>query len=237
MRLDKYLSNSLAVSRAQINVFIKKNEVCVNGVRVNKKDFKINEDKDIISVNGEKIEYKEFVYYMLNKPGGYVSAVKDNFDKTVVELIDTRYDIFPIGRLDKDTEGLLLLTNNGSLAHHLTNPNHHVSKKYFVEIDFEMSDSEMEEFQNGIEIKDGDNELFITKKCLIEKISPVTYNVTIEEGKFHQVKRMFGYFNKNVTYLKRLSMGIIELDKNLKLGEYRELSNDEIIKLKENSGF
>ena len=174
---------------------------------------------------------------MLNKPSGYVSAVKDNIDKTVVEIIDTRYDIFPIGRLDKDTEGLLLLTNNGSLAHHLTNPNHHVVKKYLVKVDGIMSNEEMNEFENGIEIKDGDNNLFTTKKCHIEKIEDYTYHVSIEEGKFHQVKRMFAYFNKNVLYLKRLSMGSIVLDDNLKIGEYRELSEEEIIILKENSGF
>lgn len=237
MRLDKYLSNSLSVPRAQISVFLKKNEVCVNGKRVTKKDFKINEDKDVITLNNERIEYKEFVYYMLNKPSGYVSAVKDNIDKTVVEIIDTRYDIFPIGRLDKDTEGLLLLTNNGSLAHHLTNPNHHVVKKYLVKVDGIMSNEEMNEFENGIEIKDGDNNLFMTKKCHIEKIEDYIYHVSIEEGKFHQVKRMFAYFDKNVLYLKRLSMGSIVLDDNLKIGEYRELSEEEIIILKENSGF
>lgn len=237
MRLDKYISNSLLVPRSQINVFLKKNEVCVNGKRVNKKDFKIDEDKDIITVNNKKIEYKEFVYYMLNKPAGYVSAVKDNLDKTVVEIIDTHYDIFPIGRLDKDTEGLLILTNNGSLAHHLTNPNNHVPKKYYVEVDGEMSELELNELMNGIEIKDGDNNLFITKKCLIEKIEKFIYHVTIEEGKFHQVKRMFAYFNKNVTYLKRLSMGDIILDDTLKIGEYRELTSEEIIILKEKSGF
>lgn len=237
MRLDKYISNSLLVPRSQINIFLKKNEVCVNGKKVNKKDFKIDEDKDIITVNNEKIEYKEFVYYMLNKPAGYVSAVKDNLDKTVVEIIDTHYDIFPIGRLDKDTEGLLILTNNGSLAHHLTNPNHHVPKKYEAIIDGEMNEIELNEFMNGIEIKDGDNNLFITKKCLIEKIDKYIYHVIIEEGKFHQVKRMFAYFNKNVTYLKRLSMGDIVLDENLEIGEYRELSNEEVIILKEKSGF
>ena len=237
MRLDKFISNSLNVTRAQISNFLKKNEVCVNGKKVIKKDYKINEDKDIISVNGENIEYKEFVYYMLNKPSGYVSAVKDNIDKTVVQLIDTNYDIFPIGRLDKDTEGLLILTNNGSLAHHLTNPNHHVVKKYFVRVDKEMKDNELEEFKSGIEIKDGDNNLFITKKCNIEKLSEYEYNVYIEEGKFHQVKRMFAFFDINVTYLKRMSMGSISLDESLELGQYRELTNEEVISLKENSNF
>lgn len=237
MRLDKFLSNSLNISRSLINAFIKKNEIFVNGNRVTKKDFKIDEDKDIVIVNGNIIEYKEFVYYMLNKPKGYVSAVKDNVDKTVVELIDTNYEVFPIGRLDKDTEGLLILTNNGSLCHHLTNPNHHVLKKYLVISDLEMSDDELLEFKKGIYIKDKDGEEFLTKECNIEKIDSLKYHVYIEEGKFHQVKRMFGYFNKKVMYLKRLQMGSIILDENLKVGEYRELSREEVILLKENSNF
>lgn len=237
MRIDKFLSNSINVSRSEISIFLKKNEILVNDKRVLKKDYKIDEDKDIIKVNGEIIEYKEFVYYMLNKPKDYVSAVKDNLDKTVVDLINTKYEIFPIGRLDKDTEGLLILTNNGSLSHHLTNPNHHVIKKYLVLSDSDLSASELKEFKNGIYINDKDGIKFETKKCNIEKIDKLMYHVYIEEGKFHQVKRMFAYFGKKVLYLKRLQMGSIVLDENLKTGEYRELTREEIILLKENSNF
>ena len=154
MRLDKYISNSLLVPRSQINVFLKKNEVCVNGKRVNKKDFKIDEDKDIITVNNEKIEYKEFVYYMLNKPAGYVSAVKDNLDKTVVEIIDTHYDIFPIGRLDKDTEGLLILTNDGDLTYKLTHPKHEVDKTYMAIVKGIPTKEELKNFEEGLYIED-----------------------------------------------------------------------------------
>ncbi len=233
MRLDKFVCLNVNVTRSLASNYIKKNEILVNGKRVTKKDYKIDEKKDVISINGKVIEYKEYVYYMLNKPRGYVSAVKDNIDKTVIQLIDTNYDIFPVGRLDKDTEGLLILTNDGMLSHNLTSPINNVYKKYYVECDKDLSIEDMEAFKNGIEITDADGNLFVTKEAKIEKVDILKYNVWICEGKYHQVKKMFLYFNSEVTYLKRLAFGNLNLDANLKIGEYRELSEDELLILKE----
>lgn len=232
MRLDRFLSNSLKLTRAEIPSILKQGRVLVNGERIKKKDFKIDENKDDIVFDGKKVEYREFIYFMMNKPQNVVCARVDNLDKTVVEMIDTDYKISPIGRLDKDTTGLLLLTNNGSLIHALTNPINHVDKTYYCKVDNDLTDEEMFLFENGIEIKDGDGEFYFTKKATIKRIKYLEYQVTINEGKFHQVKRMFKYFNSEVLELKRLSIGPIALDENLKLGEYRELNDKEINILK-----
>ena len=232
MRLDKFLSHSLRMSRNDVLTIIKEKRVAVNDTIIRKKDYKIDEINDAIKVDSKLIKYKPFVYYMLNKPKGYVSARIDNIDKTVVELIDTDYKISPIGRLDKDTTGLLLLTNDGSLIHDLISPVNNVKKKYVVECDKELEENEMFLFENGIEILDGDGVLFRTKPASIKKIDSYKYEVEIEEGKFHQVKRMFKYFNSNVLELNRICFASIKLDSNLKIGEYRELTEYEITKLK-----
>lgn len=232
MRLDKYICCALNITRSEASVFLKKNEVIVNNKRIVKKDFKISEENDEILINGIKSTYRRFVYYMLNKPQNVVSATVDNFDKTVVELIDTQYEIFPIGRLDKDSVGLLILTNDGATAHYLTNPNHHIEKEYEVIVDTELNDKELCEFQEGVLILDGNNNEYLTKKARIKYLNANTYRVIINEGKFHQIKRMFQYFGKKVLSLKRIRMGKINLDPLLKSGESRLLSDDEINILK-----
>ena len=170
---------------------------------------------------------------MLNKPKGYLSATKDLKDKTVIDLIDIKREIFPVGRLDKDTEGLMLLTNNGKYAHYLTSPNHHVIKKYYVEVEKDIQEEEIKLFCNGLEIRDGKDELYITKEAKLELITNKTCYVYISEGKFHQIKRMFEKINNKVLYLKRVKFGEIELDPTLQLGEYRELTEEEIILFKQ----
>jgi len=233
MRLDNFLNKSLNISRSEASKIIKEKKVIVNDKIITKKDTYIDEQKDVIKYNGEIITYKEFIYIMLNKPKGYLSATRDTKDKTVIDLIDIKREIFPVGRLDKDTEGLMLLTNNGKYAHYLTSPNHHVEKKYYVEVEKNIKEEDISLFCNGLEIKDGKDELYITKEAKLEKLSNNTCYVYIIEGKFHQIKRMFEKLNNKVTYLKRIKFGDIELDESLQLGEYRELTEDEIILFKQ----
>ena len=233
MRLDNFLTKALSVSRSEAVKIIKNKQITVNEKITIKKDTYIDEQKDVVKYNNEIIEYKEFIYIMLNKPKGYLSATKDLKDKTVIDLIDIKREIFPVGRLDKDTEGLMLLTNNGKYAHYLTSPNHHVIKKYYVEVEKEILDDEINLFCNGLEIRDGKDELYITKNAKLELITNKTCYVYISEGKFHQIKRMFEKINNKVLYLKRVKFGDIELDPSLQLGEYRELTEEEIILFKQ----
>lgn len=228
MRLDNYLNKALSISRSEASKIIKQKQIKVNEQIVTKKDLYIDEQKDVIKYKEEILSYKEFIYIMLNKPKGYICATKDTKDKTVIELININREIFPVGRLDKDTEGLLLLTNNGKNAHILTSPNHHVEKKYYVETLNDISDEDIERFCNGLEIRDGKDELYITKQAKLEKITNKSCNVIITEGKFHQIKRMFEKLNNKVLYLKRIQFGDIKLDPKLNLGQYRELTAEEI---------
>lgn len=233
MRLDNFLTKALSVSRSEAVKIIKNKQISVNEKIVIKKDTYIDEQKDIVKYNNQIIEYKEFIYIMLNKPKGYLSATKDLKDKTVIDLIDIKREIFPVGRLDKDTEGLMLLTNNGKYAHYLTSPNHHVIKKYYVEVEKDIQEEEIKLFCSGLEIRDGKDELYITKEAKLELITNKTCYVYISEGKFHQIKRMFEKINNKVLYLKRVKFGEIELDPTLQLGEYRELTEEEIILFKQ----
>ena len=228
MRLDNFLNKALSVSRSEASKIIKDKKIIVNDKIVTKKDTYIDEQKDIIKYNGEIITYKEFIYIMLNKPKGYLSATKDGKEKTVIDLIDIKRDIFPVGRLDKDTEGLLLLTNNGKYAHYLTSPNHHVEKKYYVELEKDIKPEDIILFCEGLEIRDGKDELYMTKPAKLDLITNNTCYVYITEGKFHQIKRMFEKLDNKVTYLKRVKFGEIELDETLELGQYRELTEEEI---------
>ena len=233
MRLDNFLTKSLNITRSEASKMIKNKQILLNDALVTKKDTYINEDKDVVKYNNEVITYKEFIYIMLNKPKGYVSATTDKKDKTVVDLINIKREIFPVGRLDKDTEGLMLLTNNGKYAHYLTSPNHHVIKKYYVEVEQEITKEDIDKFCNGLEIRDGKDELYITKEAKLELLTNNSCYVYISEGKFHQIKRMFEKLNNKVTYLKRVKFGDIELDPSLQLGEYRELTEQEIILFKQ----
>lgn len=236
MRLDNFLSKALNVTRSEACQIIKNKRVVVNNNVIIKKDFHLNEIDDVIIVDGKKLEYKEFVYLMLNKPGNVVCAVRDNNDKTVIDLINNTMlhhdELFPIGRLDKDTEGLLLLSNDGKLAHKITSPKNEVYKKYFVRLQNALMDQDAFLFCNGLEIRDGNNEVFITKQAKMEVINDKECYVYICEGKFHQIKRMFEKLNNKVIYLRRESYGDLMLDETLGLGEYRMLTYDEIVYLK-----
>lgn len=228
MRLDNYLNKALSISRSEASKIIKQKQIKVNDIIVTKKDMYIDEQKDIIKYNEEILSYKEFIYLMLNKPKNYICATKDNKDKTVIDLINMSRNIFPVGRLDKDTEGLLLLTNNGKYAHLLTSPTHHVEKKYYVELEKEISEEQIKLFCNGLEIRDGKDQLFVTKPAKLEMISDKSCYATITEGKFHQIKRMFNKIDNSVVYLKRVEFANIVLDPTLEVGSYRELTEEEI---------
>lgn len=236
MRLDKLLSHSGFGTRKEVKDLIKKGYVTVNGEVVKKDKNHVDPNIDEVQVDGETIYYEEKVYYMLNKPAGYVSATEDNVYPTVVELIDDYYrqDIFPVGRLDVDTEGLLLLTNDGILAHQLLSPKKHCPKIYYAKIKGVVNERDVQAFLDGITIDD--------YKCQSAQLHILSttdttseIEVTIYEGKFHQVKKMFIACGKEVTYLKRIQMKDLKLDKNLKLGEYRRLTIEELDRLKDES--
>ena len=235
VRLDKYLADMNVGTRSEVKTLIKKKRVKVNGAIVNKENIKIDMENDEVMLNDSIIKYVEYEYYMLNKPAGVVSATEDSKDRTVVDLIKgNTKELFPVGRLDKDTEGLLILTNDGQLAHNLLSPKKHVDKKYYARIKGVVDIEHVEQFSKGLNI----NDEYITKPALLEIISvDKEHNqseiyVTITEGKYHQVKRMFKAVGMEVVYLKRVSMGRIILDERLELGEYRLLSDEEVRLLK-----
>ena len=229
MRLDKYLTECTDLSRKQAKKAIADKRVHVNGELVLLPDRKVGEE-DKIEFDHQVLGYSEYEYYMLNKPKGVVSATKDNRDATVVELLGdiSKKDLFPIGRLDKDTEGLLILTNDGALAHRLLSPKYHVDKMYYVEVDKSLTKEDVLAFENGMDI--GEKKMTLPAK--LEILTESSANVTIREGKFHQIKRMFLHQKKTVTYLKRISMGQVILDDNLQVGEFRPLTDYEIEALK-----
>lgn len=236
MRLDKLLSNLGYGTRSEIKKMCKQGMVKVNGQEIKKPDHHIDPNQDQVCLNGQTIRYREFIYLMMNKPAGYVSATFDRYDQTVIDLIDNEYlafEPFPVGRLDKDTEGLLVITNDGQLSHRVLSPKKHVPKKYYAEINQEVLARDIKAFGQGIYIGDD----YTTKPAKLELIKTfeaedgAMYSkvyVTISEGKFHQVKRMFEAVGKNVLYLKRVQMGGLKLDESLELGEYRELTEEEI---------
>ena len=229
MRLDKLLAHYGIGTRKEVKTYIRKGYVQVNGQIIKKDDFKVDYEKDQILFDGQPINYKPYVYLMLNKPSGYVSATKDNVHPTVVDLIKGyhQYDLFPVGRLDLDTEGLLLLTNDGDFAHKLLAPSRHHSKLYYAKVDGIMNQEDVLEFEKGMMI---DHYQCQSSHLTILNTNENTCEVLIEifEGKFHQVKKMVEKVGKKVTYLKRIQMRNLKLDENLKLGESRELSEEEL---------
>ena len=238
MRLDKFLANSGIGTRKEVKELLKKRLIKVNDEIVKDGKIHVNENEDTVKYKDEIISYKKFVYIMLNKPNGVISATEDKVHKTVIDLLGDEYrtfEVFPVGRLDIDTEGLLLLTNDGVLSHNLLSPNKHVDKKYYVELEKLLTKMDIDKLEKGVELKD-----FTTKDSKVEIIEygeesdKIRVYITISEGKFHQVKRMFKAVGNEVKYLKRVKMGTLSLDENLKLGEYRELTEDELTKLKEN---
>ena len=234
MRLDKYLADMGVGTRSEVKVFIKKRRVQVGNEVVNDPNRKVTVGVDSVRVDGREVSYVHYEYYMLNKPAGVLSATEDKHAKTVIDLIETskRKDLFPVGRLDKDTVGLLLLTNDGELNHRLISPKWHVDKVYYAKIDKAVDEKDVEAFKNGITLDDG----YKCKEGKLEIISSSDEGsevmVTIQEGKYHQVKRMFEALGKTVVYLKRTEFGGLPLDQDLEEGEYRELTEDELALLK-----
>lgn len=229
MRIDKYIANCGYASRRDVKKLIKQGAVTVNGEACKKAEAQVDEDS-VVCVNGEQLVYREFVYLMLNKPQDYVSAVFDKKYPVVTDLVDEKYahfEVFPVGRLDIDTEGFLILTNDGQFAHEMTSPKKNVYKRYFARVDKPMEESDIEEFAKGMEFKD-----FTAKSARLEITdNPCEVYIEIAEGKFHQVKRMCERVGKTVTYLKRVAIGGVMLDESLPLGGVRELTQQELDKL------
>ena len=230
MRLDKYLCETGFGTRSQVKDLLKKGQVMVNGEVVKKPELKINETTDQILWQGKKASYQKNIYLMLHKPAGVVSATEDNREKTVLDLVrpeDRKNGLFPVGRLDKDTEGLLLLTDDGELAHRLLSPKKHVDKTYYAKIDGQVTEEHVKQFREGLDI--GDEKKTLPAVLTILLSGPVSeIEVTIHEGRFHQIKRMFEAVGCKVTYLKRLSMGSLVLDETLPPEEYRPLTEAEL---------
>ncbi|NLZ35105.1 MAG: rRNA pseudouridine synthase [Clostridiales bacterium] len=234
-RLDKILSNLGYGTRKEIKQVVRKGFVEVNGEIVKDSGMQVNPEEDKISINGEEIYYRKYIYLMMNKPAGIVSATFDNKDETVIDLLEIDHQVFnpfPVGRLDKDTVGLLFLTNDGELNHRLISPKWKVDKVYYAKINARVTDKDVKRFKEGITLDDG----YVCKEAILEILSTSDeeseVKITIQEGKFHQVKRMFEAVNKKVTYLKRIEFGTIKLDEDLEEGEYRELTEEEIAILK-----
>lgn len=236
VRLDKFLADAGAGTRSEVKKLIQKGQVQINGEVAKKPEFKVDTDSDQVTLNGELIgSLPEFEYYLLHKPAGCVSATEDNYDKTVMEYVPSaRKGLFPVGRLDKDTEGLLLITNDGMLAHELLSPKKHVDKTYFARVEGIMDENDVEAMKVGVDI--GEEKPTLPAELVIKHVDTESEMseilLTIHEGKFHQVKRMVEAVGKKVVYLKRLSMGTLKLPENLASGECRALTGEEIEMLK-----
>ena len=245
IRLDKYLADMGLGTRTEVKRDIKKGRISVNGEIVKSPEYKIDIQTDVVLADGKEIAYEELVYYMLNKPQGVVSATEDRRDKTVLDLISEkkRKDLFPVGRLDKDTEGFLLITDDGPLAHELLSPKKHVDKTYYAKVSGKVTEEDARALAEGVDIGEKD----LTRPARLEILSTwesdtgseengkrweSEIRLTIHEGKFHQVKRMMEALGKKVTYLKRLSMGPLALPADLPTGKYRLLTEKELELLK-----
>ncbi len=230
MRLDKYLVSMQIGSRSEVKDFCKKGFININGVVCKQSDTKIDENKDVIAYKGQSLVYEQYRYYMLHKPAGVVTATKDHHDKTVLDLligVNTK-DLSPAGRLDKDTEGLLLLTNDGELIHNLLSPKKHVDKTYFVKTKETITSEDLKALEEGVDI----GEAAFTLPAKAQLINDKELLLTIHEGKFHQVKRMLQAVDNEVLYLKRITFGSLKLDEKLAAGEFRTLTEEEIKELK-----
>lgn len=224
------LSNIGHGSRKEVKKLLKDGAVQVNDKVVKDPGYHVDTEKDLVTVHGEEAQYREFIYLMMNKPPGVISATEDDRDETVIDLLeldDSIFEPFPVGRLDKDTEGLLLITNDGQLAHRLLSPKKHVPKTYFAVIEGEVTEEDILAFKEGVVLDDG-YETKPAKLNILKSGIRSDIELTITEGKFHQVKRMFQSVGKRVVYLQRLTMGPLSLDESLELGEYRELTEEEL---------
>lgn len=228
LRLDKYLADMGVGTRSQVKQMVRKGQVYINGEPVKKPEQKVDLEHDAVEVQGKRLNYVKYRYILLHKPAGYVSATEDAREETVLSLLpkELQKDLFPVGRLDKDTEGLLLLTNDGNLAHRLLSPKKHVDKTYYARIRGIVTEEDGKAFAEGVDI--GDEKLTQPGKLeIIHSAEESEILLTIHEGRFHQVKRMFEAREKKVVYLKRMSMGPLKLEEGLRLGEYRELTQEE----------
>ncbi|MFA7572611.1 MAG: pseudouridine synthase [Lutispora sp.] len=233
-RLDKILANMGFGSRKEVKKLIKSGAVQIDGNITTDAESKVDPEKQAIKVNGTLINYRKYVYLIMNKPQGVITATEDSRSSTVLDLIDEEYlcfDISPVGRLDKNTEGLLILTNDGEMNHSLTSPKKGVDKVYYAEVSGRVNSKDIKLFKRGITLKDGYKALPADLE-IIEESDISKIKVTVREGKYHQVRRMFEAVSKKVIFLKRLSMGSLELDEDLEPGEYRELTEREIEELK-----
>ncbi|WP_252250364.1 pseudouridine synthase [Clostridium sp. ZBS13] len=236
-RLDKIISNLGYGSRKEAKVLARKGLIEVDGKIIKDSSVTIDPEKSIVKINGEEIFYRKYIYLMMNKPTGVISATHDSKDETVIDLLELDHQIFnpfPVGRLDKDTVGLLLLTNDGEFNHRMISPKWHVDKVYYAKIDKEVNEKDQQAFEKGVVLDDG-------YKCLEAKLEIISASpegsevrITIQEGKYHQVKRMFEARDKKVVYLKREEFGGLILDEDLEEGEYRELSDEELAILNKN---
>ena len=225
MRLDKFLSEMGAGTRSELKKAVRAGRVTVNGVKVRDASMHVEKD-DEVCMDGERIAYEQFTYYLMNKPSGVISATEDARDRTVLDLLgeQRRKGLFPVGRLDRDTEGLLLITNDGELAHRLLSPKNHVDKVYFARLDAPAGEMERRLFAEGLRV----DETLTAMPAQLDILGPGNeVKVTIREGKFHQIKRMFEAVGREVIYLKRISMGPLVLDESLPPGAYRRLTEEE----------
>ena len=226
MRLDKFFSQTGTLTRSQAQKQLKLGKVTVNGETIKKADYKVDPDKDEIRYNDDKIVYRRFIYIMMNKPRGVVSATEDRDQKTVLDLLPEdllKFDLFPCGRLDKDTTGLVVLTNDGISAHNALSPKKHVEKKYSFETADTYSDADVTAIESGITLKDG----YSTKPCKIERISETEGYIYLTEGKYHEIKRLFGARSYKITKLERIGFGKLEIG-DLPEGDWRYLTEEEI---------
>lgn len=229
-RIDKALSNQLGYSRKEIKELIRKKHIIINEQVITKPDIKINPETDTIKIFNKELTIRKNVYLILNKPKGYISATEDRTAKTVLDLVPQEYshrNIFPAGRLDKDTTGLMIITDDGEFAHNILSPKKHISKTYKVTIDTKLTNEMVEGFKKGLKLNDGE-----CKEATLEITGEYTAKVILTEGRYHQIKRMFGCFAAKVLELERIKMGELELPKDLKIGECRELTNEELNKIK-----
>lgn len=234
MRLDKFLVAMEVGTRSEVKNLIKKGQITIDGVPCKNADYKFDENNSLVSIQGKPLTYKRYQYFMLNKPQEVVSATQDNHDKTVLDLLgeERKKELFPVGRLDKDTEGLLIITNDGALAHSLLSPKKHVDKTYFVGLRTPIETSAISQLEGGVDIGEEKN----TLPAKVVVLDPLHIELTIHEGKFHQVKRMLQAVSNEVIYLKRISFGSLSLDPALKLGDYRELTEKEVCILRADAG-
>ena len=225
-RIDKIIATQTNYSRKEVKKLVLQKRVMVNGEIISKSDIKVDENNDKIEIDGNKINVKKYIYLILNKPKGYISATEDPKMPTILDLVPEQYlhrNLFPAGRLDKDTTGLMLITDDGEFAHNILAPKKHIKKVYKVEIDIPINEIMINEFKNGVTLNDG-----ICKTAGLEKLDTYIGKVTLTEGRYHQIKRMFGCFGAKVVNLERIAMGNFKLPNDLKQGECRELTEKEI---------